>query len=71
VVLHSSRHFFETVCINAGVPQRAVDDWLGHAGDRSMSAIYYKLSDQDSQRFMKQVPCGTSVPTAYVGTDKE
>jgi integrase len=49
-VIHSFRHFFETVCINSGVPQRAVDAWLGHTGDRSMGAVYYRLNDQESQK---------------------
>ena len=34
--LHSLRGFFETFCVNAGVPQRAVDTWLGHRSDQSM-----------------------------------
>jgi integrase len=56
--LHSLRHFFETYTVNAGIPQRAIDTWLGHRSDRSMASIYYKLSDSDSQRFMTQVPYG-------------
>ena len=54
-VTHSLRHFFETHCINCGVPQRVVDVWMGHTGDKSMVAVYYRLGDTDSQRFMKQV----------------
>lgn len=55
-VLHSLRHFFETACVNAGIPQRAVDNWMGHAPDRSMGSIYYTLNDDESQGFMKRVP---------------
>jgi integrase len=58
LVLHSLRHFFETIGVNAGVPQRAVDNWMGHAPDRSMASIYYKLDGDESQRFMKTVPFG-------------
>ena len=57
-VIHSFRHFFETFSINSNIPQRVVDAWLGHHGDKSMGAVYYKLSDADSQRFMKLVPFG-------------
>lgn len=57
-VVHSLRHFFETLCVNAGVPQRAVDAWLGHHSDKSMGAVYYGLLDADSQAFMARVPFG-------------
>lgn len=56
--IHSLRHSFETITVNASIPQRVVDAWLGHASDRSMAAVYYKLSDEDSQRFIQQVPFG-------------
>jgi integrase len=56
--LHSLRHFFETFTVNAGIPQRVIDTWLGHRSDRSMAFIYYRLSDSDSQRFMTMVPFG-------------
>ncbi len=53
--LHSLRHFFETHCVNQGIPQRVIDTWMGHQSDRSMAAVYYHLSDEDSQAFMQQV----------------
>jgi integrase len=68
--LHSLRHFFETFTVNEGIPQRVVDAWLGHGSDRSMAAVYYKLTDEESQRFMKQVPFGTGVPAADAGEGK-
>ncbi len=55
LVVHSLRHFFETETVNAGIPQRVIDTWLGHAGDRSMGAVYYRLSEADSQEMMKRV----------------
>ena len=39
----------ETTRVNRGVPQRAVDDWMGDAPDRSMASIYYKLNDDEPQ----------------------
>lgn len=60
---HSLRHSFETTCVNAGIPQRVVDLWLGHCSDRSMGAVYYHLSDEESQTFMARVPFGTAPPT--------
>jgi integrase len=51
-VIHSFRHGFETAAINSGIPQRVVDAWLGHTGDRSMGSVYYRLSDTESQAFM-------------------
>ena len=62
--LHSLRHFFETFTVNAGIPQRVVDAWLGHHSDKSMAAVYYKLRDEDSQNFMMKVPFGTGAAAA-------
>jgi integrase len=55
---HSLRSSFKTICINAGVPKEVVDIWQNHAPDRAASHVYYKLSDEDSQRFMLKVPFG-------------
>ena len=57
-VVHSLRHFFESFTVNAGIPPRAIDGWLGHRSDRSMGAVYYHLSDGESQEFMAKVPFG-------------
>jgi integrase len=67
--LHSLRHSFETVCVNAGIPQRVVDTWLGHRADRSMAAVYYKLRDEDSQEFMRKAPFGAGAPAADAGEE--
>jgi len=40
-VIHSLRHYFETVTLNSNVPQRVIDAWLGHSSDRSMGSVYY------------------------------
>lgn len=55
---HSLRSSFKTICINSGVPKEVVDVWQNHAPDRAASHVYYKLSDEDSQRFMLTVPFG-------------
>jgi integrase len=68
-VIHSLRHSFETISVNAGIPQRVVDAWLGHTSDRSMAAVYYRLSDDESQRFMYSVPFGTGAPAACAGKE--
>ena len=65
--IHSLRNSFETICVNAGIPQRVVDTWLGHRTDKSMASVYYKLADEDSQKFMLKVPLGTGEPAADVG----
>ena len=65
--VHSLRHSFETITVNAGIPQRAIDTWLGHQSDRSMASVYYRLSDEESQRFMTEVPFGTGEPAADAG----
>ena len=57
-VIHSLRHFFETFTVNAGIPQRVIDTWLGHRSDKSMAAVYYRLRDEESQSFMAKVPFG-------------
>jgi integrase len=65
--IHSLRHFFETFCVNAGIPQRVIDSWLGHASDKAMAAVYYRLSDAESQAFMTKVPFGDGMPAADAG----
>lgn len=56
--LHSLRHFFKSFTVNAGVPERAVDQWLGHS-DGSVRGVYYHLTDAESRHFMDSVPFGT------------
>lgn len=68
--IHSLRHSFETITVNANTPQRVVDSWMGHASDRSMAAVYYSLSDADSKKFMEMVPFGTGEPAADAGTQE-
>jgi len=53
--IHSFRHFMESFGINHGVPQRAMDLWLGHTGGKSMSAVYYTMNDIESQDFMSRL----------------
>ncbi len=67
-VIHSLRHFFETHCVNAAIPQRVIDTWLGHRSDKSMAAVYYRLRDEESQAFMAKVPFGTGEPAADAGS---
>ena len=66
-VVHSLRHSFETHTVNAVIPQRVINTWLGHSSDQSTAAVYYHLSDQDSQKFMNQVPIGTDGPAVTAG----
>jgi integrase len=60
---HSLRSSFKTICINAGIPREVVDVWQNHAPDRAASNVYYKLTDEDSQRFIQCVPFGDSMPS--------
>lgn len=69
-VIHSLRHFFETFTVNEGIPQRVIDTWLGHRSDKSMAAVYYRLSDEDSLSWMGKVPFGTGAPAADVGKEE-
>jgi integrase len=69
--IHSLRHSFETICVNAGIPQRVIDVWLGHSADKSMAAVYYKLSDEESQAFIRKVPFGTGIPAADAGNKED
>jgi integrase len=68
-VIHSLRHFFETFTVNADIPQRVIDTWLGHRADRSMAAVYYKLADADSPSFMTRVPFGAGLAGADTRTE--
>lgn len=66
--IHSLRHFMRTFSVNAGVPERVVDLWLGHASDRrSVQSTYYHLTDEASQQFMRKVPFGEGNPAADAG----
>jgi integrase len=69
-VVHSLRHIFETFCVNNGVPQRAVDAWMGHAPGKSMGTYYYQLDDAESQIFMVKVPFGIGRPAAGIGKEE-
>lgn len=52
--IHSLRRFFNTTCVNAGLPEHVVRLWIGHH-DRSMTGLYYHLGDEESRRFMDSV----------------
>ena len=60
--LHDLRHFFKSFCVNNGVPERAVDQWLNHS-DGSVRGIYYHLTREESKRFMDTLPFGTAKDT--------
>ena len=53
--LRSLRNSFETLTVNQRIPQRAIDTWLGHNEDKSMAKVYYRLTDEESQDFMREV----------------
>jgi integrase len=66
--VHSLRHMFNTVALNAGVPLPMVRSWMGHT-TRSMTELYYHASDAASLRFVGTVPFG--VLTAAEDAAKE
>jgi integrase len=57
--IHSLRRSFKAICINAGIPREVVDLWQDHAHVRTPGDLYYRLTDEVSQGFMKKVPFGT------------
>jgi integrase len=67
--LHSFRRFFESHTVNAGIPQRVVDAWLGHTADKSTAAIYYSVRPEESQSFMCKVPFGDGPPATEAGKE--
>ncbi len=69
--VHSLRSFFKTFCVNARIPKPVVDIWQGHALGNSASNAYYKLSDEQSQSFMAEVPFGTGKPAGANTTGDE
>jgi integrase len=52
--LHSFRHHFASLCANHAVAYRKALSWLGHS-DSSILALYYHLSDSDSQAAMESL----------------
>jgi integrase len=52
--LHSFRHHFASLCANHQVAYRKALTWLGHS-DSSILALYYHLSDSDSQAAMESL----------------
>jgi integrase len=65
--IHSLRHFFETFAVNSRIPQPVVDIWMGHQGVQSMGKVYYELADEESQRFMRDVPFSLGVGASESG----
>jgi integrase len=55
LVFHSLRHYFETQCVDSGVPEYVVDAWMGHAGRKAMGRSYYGRRDVQSQQYMRKV----------------
>jgi integrase len=55
LVAHSLRHFFETQCVNSGVPQFVTDIWMGHAGQALMAKTYYGLTEGKSKEYIAKV----------------
>lgn len=52
-----------TAAVNAGVPERAVDLWLGHEADKkAVQAVYYHMTAEQSQAFIQKVPFGDRSP---------
>jgi integrase len=49
--LHTFRHYFISMCAAAGVPERVVMEWVGHA-DSAMVRHYFHLHDEEAQRRM-------------------
>ena len=52
--LHSFRHYFCSVCANAGVPEQVLMQWLGHR-QSAMVRHYYHLHDDEAQRQMTRL----------------
>jgi len=52
--LHSFRHFFCSVCANAGIAERVLMSWLGHRSSK-MVHRYYHLHDEESHRRMARL----------------
>jgi len=55
--LHSFRHHFASLCANHAVAYRKALSWLGHS-DSSILALYYHLTDSDSQAAMEALAGG-------------
>jgi integrase len=53
-VPHSFRHYFVSAAANRGVPERVVQDWLGHKESR-MIAWYYHLHSEQSKEQMRKM----------------
>ncbi len=52
--VHSTRHFFASMCANNLVSYRMALAWLGHSSS-DMLALYYHLSDADSAAAMRAI----------------
>lgn len=51
---HSFRHFFISTAANNNVPERVVQEWLGHRASK-MVAWYYHLHSEQSKEQMKKM----------------
>lgn len=51
---HSFRHYFVSRCVNRGVTELAVMEWVGHS-DSAMVRYYYHLDPNESRRQMAKL----------------
>ena len=54
LTLHALHRFFNSFCLDAGVPKPMVDAWMGHQDQSDMDAFYY--NSQKSKEWMARVP---------------
>jgi integrase len=52
--LHSFRHYFVSMCVQKGVPERTTMRWVGH-NNGSLVNHYYHLHDDESRRQMDRL----------------
>jgi integrase len=52
---HQCRHTFATICYNAGIDVKQVQEWLGHANFTTTMDIYTHLSEQNNKTSVEKL----------------
>ncbi|HEY2587753.1 MAG TPA: tyrosine-type recombinase/integrase [Tepidisphaeraceae bacterium] len=64
-VPHSFRHYFVSAAANRGVPERVVQDWLGHKESRMIAWYYHLHSEQSKEQMRKMSDVAGSADAAW------
>ena len=60
ILPHSFRHTFATRCLEAGIPPKVVQTWLGHASIKMTMDLYTHVNVDLSAEYMLSLEANTA-----------